>query len=245
MTREPGAAQEVGLPQRQHGAAQRLLAERGLLRRERDAIAFGQQLGHLHLAVDRALAPHLGRMGGQHRRDMAGGEEGRELRARDARLPGARERVGHRALAWCRSGEGVRAGATDVVLVLGDIGQVREEAEGADHLDGVSAREAVQRAFELAPRGRRPRRDGSEPRSDGCARRLPNTASPCCSRKVSPRIRPSRRMSSRSGRSLSGTSVLLRSAMVTDPRGCFEIGRARAIKSLPCAAVYSRASGAG
>ena len=44
--------------------------------------------------------------------------------------------------------------ATDVVLVLGDVGQVREEAVGADDLDGLSARQAVQRAFEFAPRGR-------------------------------------------------------------------------------------------
>ena len=67
---------------------------------------------------------------------------------------GALDRVGHRSLAWCRSGEGMRPAATDMVLVLGDIGQVREEAVGADHLDGLAARQAVQRAFEFAPRGR-------------------------------------------------------------------------------------------
>ena len=46
----------------------------------------------------------------------------------------------------------MRPGAADVMLVLGDVGEVREVAEGADDLDGLAARQAVQRRFELAPR---------------------------------------------------------------------------------------------
>ena len=140
------------MPQGQHRTAQRLLAERRLLGCERDAIALGQQLGDLHLAVDRALAPHLGWMGGQHRSDLGRGEKGLKPAAGDARLLGTRERVGHGALARCRSGERMRSGATDMMLVLGNVGQVREEAVGANDVNGLAARQAVQRGFELAPR---------------------------------------------------------------------------------------------
>ena len=47
----------------------------------------------------------------------------------------------------------MRSRAADVMLVLGDIGEMREIAEGADDLDVLIAREAVQYRLELAPRG--------------------------------------------------------------------------------------------
>ena len=72
--------------------------------------------------------------------------------AGDARLLGTRERVGHGALARCRSGERMRPGATDMMLVLGNVGQVRKEAVGTNDVNGLAARQAVQRGFELAPR---------------------------------------------------------------------------------------------
>ena len=140
------------MPQGQHRTSQRLLAERRLLGCERDAIALGQQLRYLHLAVDRALAPHLGRMGGKHGSDLGCGKKGLKAAAGDARLLGTRERVGHGALARCRSGERMRPGATDMMLVLGNVGQVRKEAVGTNDVNGLAARQAVQRGFELAPR---------------------------------------------------------------------------------------------
>ena len=39
-----------------------------------------------------------------------------------------------------------------MMLVLGNVSQVREEAVGANHVNGLAARQAVQRGFELAPR---------------------------------------------------------------------------------------------
>jgi hypothetical protein len=44
-------------------------------------------------------------------------------------------------------------GAADVVLVLGDVGEVREIAVGADDLVRAPAGEAVQDRLELAPGG--------------------------------------------------------------------------------------------
>ena len=68
------------------------------------------------------------------------------------------------AKAWARR-------AADVVLVLGDVGQVGEEAVGADDLDGVAARQAVQRGLRARAAQCCPRCDGSGWRSGGCARR--------------------------------------------------------------------------
>ena len=47
---------------------------------------------------------------------------------------------------------GLRAGAADDVLVLGDVGEVREIAEGPDDGDGLVGVEAEQDLLELAPR---------------------------------------------------------------------------------------------
>ncbi len=52
-----------------------------------------------------------------------------------------------------RGGEGVRAAAADVMLILGDIGEVREKAEGADQLQRLIARQGVERALQLLARG--------------------------------------------------------------------------------------------
>ena len=46
----------------------------------------------------------------------------------------------------------MRAGAADVVLVLGDIGKMREVGERPDDPRGLARRHAVQQAFQLLPR---------------------------------------------------------------------------------------------
>src|SRR6201993_1606637 len=46
----------------------------------------------------------------------------------------------------------MRPGAADVVLVLGDIGEMREEAEGTNDLQCLPWRQSVQCRFEIAPR---------------------------------------------------------------------------------------------
>ncbi len=45
----------------------------------------------------------------------------------------------------------MRPGAADVVLVLGDVGEMREETEGANDLGGAIARQRVQHRLEIAP----------------------------------------------------------------------------------------------
>ncbi len=92
-------------------------------------------------------------MCGQHRADGGGFEEGTERIGGDAGVPGAAQRLRHRAVAWRRSGDRVSAGAADPVLVLGDVGEMRKIAEGADDLVRLGARQAIHDLAEFAPRG--------------------------------------------------------------------------------------------
>ena len=50
------------------------------------------------------------------------------------------------------AGAVLRAHLPDVVLVLGDVGEVRKIAEGADDAHGLGGRHAVEDEFQLAPR---------------------------------------------------------------------------------------------
>src|SRR3954447_14163821 len=92
-------------------------------------------------------------MRGQHGAYQDGIEQRLQLSARHARRPqprqrvlnGARKRPGRAAL-------GLRAHATDAVLVLGNVGEMREITERAHHLDRAVVREAVEGGLELAAR---------------------------------------------------------------------------------------------
>ena len=144
-----GPAQQVGLPQRQHGAAQLLLAGLEFLRRQVHALAAVEQRRNLHLAVDGALAADLGRMRGQDRADLRGSEEPAQLVGADAGLARMRQRAGEGADI---AGGILGAHLPDVVLVLGDVGEVGEIAVGANDADGFGGRHAVEDEFQLAPR---------------------------------------------------------------------------------------------
>jgi hypothetical protein len=61
--------------------------------------------------------------------------------------------VGHGAFARCRSGQRVSSSPADVMLVFGDIGELRKVAESADDLDVLTMREAIQCRLEFVPRG--------------------------------------------------------------------------------------------
>ena len=61
--------------------------------------------------------------------------------------------MGHGAFARCRSGQRVGSGPADVMLVFGDVGEMRKVAESADDLDTLTVREAIQCRLELVPRG--------------------------------------------------------------------------------------------
>ena len=129
---QAGMADQARLPEGQDVAAQRAAIVGQLFRRELDPIALVEQARDLALAVDRALAAHLGRMRRQHRDAVRAGEEPVQLLTRDAGILHAGERIGHGAAPRRRLGHVIGAGAPDVVLVLGEVGEVGEIAEGAD-----------------------------------------------------------------------------------------------------------------
>jgi hypothetical protein len=145
-----GPAQQVGLPQRQHLAAQLFVVGRQLLRGQLDPFAPVQQRRDLHLAVDRTLAANLGRMRGQNRADLGGCEELAQLGSGEAGR--ARMRQGQRQRSRRSPGLGARAHLADVVLVLGDVGEMRKIAEGAHDAHGLAGRHAVEDQFQFAPR---------------------------------------------------------------------------------------------
>jgi len=146
------SAQQICLPQGEDRPTQRRLVGCELSRDQRQPVALVQKAGDLHLAVDHALAPHFGRMCGQYRHDHGAGEEGPEARGRDTGFARAGKRMGHRAFARRGGGQVVSMGAADVVLVLGDIGEMRKKAEGANDLKRLGRRQAVQCRFEIAAR---------------------------------------------------------------------------------------------
>jgi hypothetical protein len=63
-----------------------------------------------------------------------------------------RQRQRKRARARRSAGGGARAHLADVVLIFGDVGEVREVAEGAHDANGFRDRHAVEDDFEFTPR---------------------------------------------------------------------------------------------
>ena len=148
---QPGLAQHVGAPEDQHGAPQLLLDRARARPRRRGAVALVEERRDLELADQGALAAHLRRVRGEHRAHQRAVEEvARAPSALDARLARAVEGEGERAGARRRAGLHVRAVAADVVLVLGDVGEMREVAEGAHDGERLVGGEAVERRLELA-----------------------------------------------------------------------------------------------
>ena len=101
------------------------------------------------------LRLHLGRVGGEHRADQRAVEERAERLGRDVRLADVMadvmEGVGERARTRRGAGRHMRAVAADVVLVLGDVGEMREIAEGPHDRERLVGRQAVEGRLELAP----------------------------------------------------------------------------------------------
>ena len=124
-----------------------------LFGRELGAVALVEQARDLPLAVEDALPLHFGRVRGQHRAHLGAGKEIAQLRRVDAGAQRALQGQGQAAFARRGAGAGISARATDVVLVLGDVGQVREIAEGAHHHVGVLARQLAQHGIHFLARG--------------------------------------------------------------------------------------------
>ena len=149
---QPRLTQHVGAPQQQHGAAQLLFRAREFGVIALLALARVEQRGDFEFAHQRALAPHFGGMGGEHRADQRAVEEIAQRPGADAQFARMLEGVAEGARARRRAAHDVGAVAADVVLVLGDIGQMREIAEGAHDRERLVVVEAVERGGELAPR---------------------------------------------------------------------------------------------
>ena len=91
-------------------------------------------------------------MGGQDRAHQRAIEEVAERLGLDAHLVRALKGVSQRAGARRGAGDRMRAVAADVVLILGDVGQMREIAVGANDRERLVGAEAVERRLEFAPR---------------------------------------------------------------------------------------------
>ena len=168
---QPRLPQHVGAPQDEDGAPELLLVARQFDLVALMALARVEQRGDLQFARQGGLAPDLGRVGGEHRADQRVVEERAQRGSVDAGLGGALEGVGQRARTRLRLHPHMGAVAADMVLVLGDIGQVREIAEGA-HDRSASGRRRGCRASPPARAARRSRcRGGSGSRLGECARR--------------------------------------------------------------------------
>src|ERR1700730_18837214 len=80
-------------------------------------------------------------------------EEVLQPRPGNGRIASASKRMGHGAFARSRSGQRVVSCPADVMLVFGDVGELRKVAKSADDLNVLTMREAIQCRFELAPCG--------------------------------------------------------------------------------------------
>src|ERR1700733_829029 len=145
-------AQEVRAPEDEHGPPKPFLVERKLILVAACAFALVEQFRDLEFPSERALAPDFGRMGGKHWAYQRVIEEVGERFRLDAHLAGTLKRVGEGTGARRRAGDRMGAVAADVMLIFGDVGEVREIAVGASDRERLLSVEAVERRLELAPR---------------------------------------------------------------------------------------------
>ena len=126
------------------------MREFGLLAGQQQfAVAPVEQPRDLALAVQGALALHLGRMRGQHRAHPRAFDPGLELVGADTGRLQLRQHPRQAALARRQPLAQPRAALPLLVAVLGDIEQMREIAECAHHIQALSVRQAVEYAGQL------------------------------------------------------------------------------------------------
>src|SRR5215472_5860870 len=92
-------------------------------------------------------------MGGEHRANDGIREEVLQFRAGNGRISSAAKRVGHGAFARCRSGQRMGSSSADVMLVFGNVGELRKVPEGGVVLYAWSMRGGVKCPLELGPWG--------------------------------------------------------------------------------------------
>jgi hypothetical protein len=117
-------------------------------------VALVEQGSDFVLALQDTLARNFGRMRGKYRRDQSDIKKITDLSDRYAGFLHAVERVLQATLARQRADQVVRTAAADVVLVLGDIRQMQEVAEGPDDRNHRIAWQVVEDGFEFGSRRR-------------------------------------------------------------------------------------------
>ena len=133
-------------------------------------VARAHQLGDGALGVEDALALHLGRVRGEHRRDVGAAPASATISVGADAGPRRRSKV-IASEPSCRCPCAlVMLAPADVVAVLGEVGQVGEVAEGADHAHRLVAREVLQQPVERAAGARVASSAGRPPTAGGCAR---------------------------------------------------------------------------
>ena len=159
--RETGEAQQAGLPELEHARADLQFVGGELARRQRvpgqrvqpDLVARDQQVRDVALRVQDALALDFGGVRGEHRRQVGLRQCLRDGVRRDARPAQARQRdLDASCLGLARTL--VQHAATDVMAVLGEIGQMAEVGEGADHAHRLLARQRLEQPLERPVRPR-------------------------------------------------------------------------------------------
>ena len=121
------AAQRARLPQQRDLAEDRLVQIFAVIRLGPPGILELHQVGDAILVIDHALAPHLGRVGGQHRHDQAVRQQFQHRILADA----MRFELGHR-----RRDIGTRF-RRHALPILGQIGEHREQHEAAGEVERV------------------------------------------------------------------------------------------------------------
>jgi hypothetical protein len=142
--------QHACLPQ---GGDQRAEALAALLGRQFRAGAVVQQMGDRALGVQDALALHFGGVGGEHRHQAGVVQQGAGARCGDA----AAGQQLHRLRQAAAQRLGRQPGAPQrahLLLVFGQVGQMRKVGEGTHHADAGVAVELLQQPVKLAAVGR-------------------------------------------------------------------------------------------
>ncbi len=151
--RQLAPPQDPRLPKRQDGATDALLRIVPFFRSQAVAVALVEQAGDLPLAVEDALALHFGGVSGEHRLDRRRGEEITQACRRDATAQGTRNAVRQTTLFGWRGSDGGGARAADVMLVLGDVGQLRKIGERTHYKKRLLTRKGVEQFGELRSGG--------------------------------------------------------------------------------------------
>ena len=151
--RELGPTQHAGLPQRVNRLTQPFIAAGNFLAREPHAFAPVQQIRNLHFAIKRAFAPHLGRVGGQHRTDQGAIEEVPQRRSADTGVARAADRMSDGSGTRRCTGERVRPCSANMMLILGNVGEMGEVTERPHDPHRLSGRQIVQERLQRVASG--------------------------------------------------------------------------------------------